>query len=110
MKAARPDWVVAVSGSETASGELAPDTQAAAHAAFHEHGCVLLRGAFPPATIEAMHREYLSQFGTMDLATMRDEAAKPPPSRFLRVQAVRKRFSSPKELHGTSGDPLRHDL
>jgi hypothetical protein len=84
-KALRPDWVVAVSGSEVASGELAADTQAAAHAAFHEHGCVLLRGAFAPATIAAMHREYVSQFGAMDLAAMRTATAQPPPNRFLRV-------------------------
>jgi hypothetical protein len=83
--AVRLDWVVAVSGSEAASGQIAPDTQAAAQAAFHEHGCVLLRGALPPATVEAMHREYVSQFGMMDLAAMRDEAAKRPPNRFLRV-------------------------
>jgi len=84
-RAVTPDWAVAVSGSEAASGEIAPDTQAAAHAAFHEHGCVLLRGALPPATIEAMHREYVSQIGTMDLAAMLDAAAKPAPNRFLRV-------------------------
>jgi hypothetical protein len=84
-EAAAPDWVIAVSASETASGELAADTQAAALAAFHEHGCVLLRGAFPPATIAAMHREYVSQFGAMDLAAMRAAAVQPPPNRFLRV-------------------------
>ena len=84
-KAARPDWVVSVSGSETASGKIATATQATAHAAFLEHGCILLRGAFPLATIEAMHREYVSQLGALDLAAMRAEAAKPPPNRFLRV-------------------------
>jgi Phytanoyl-CoA dioxygenase (PhyH) len=84
-RAVKPDWVVAVSGSEAASGEIAPETQAAAQAAFHEHGSVLLRGALPPATIEAMHREYVSQIGTMDLAAMLDAAAKPEPNRFLRV-------------------------
>src|SRR5258708_2373177 len=84
-RAVKPGWVVAVSVSEAARRENAPDTQAAAQAAFHEHGCVLLRGALPPATIEAMHREYVAQFGTMDLAAMRGEAAKPAPNRFLRV-------------------------
>ena len=79
------DWVVTVSPNETASGELAPETEKVAHAAFDKHGCVLLRGAFPLATIEAMHREYVAQFGTMDLAAMRGEAAKPAPNRFLRV-------------------------
>jgi hypothetical protein len=46
------DWVVEISAGETASGALAPETEAAAHAAFREHGCVLLRGMFPPATVE----------------------------------------------------------
>jgi hypothetical protein len=32
------DWVVTVSPNETASGELAPETEKAAHAAFEEHG------------------------------------------------------------------------
>jgi hypothetical protein len=84
-KDVRPDWVVAVSQRESASGELAPDTQAAAHAALHEHGCVLLRGAIPSVTVEAMHREYVAQLGAMDLAAMRAAAAKPAPNRFLRV-------------------------
>jgi hypothetical protein len=83
------DWVVAVSAGETAGGELAPETEAAAHAALHEHGCVLLRGMFPPATIEAMHREYVAQFGTLDSAAMGIEAAKPAPNRFLSVGGAR---------------------
>ena len=48
------DWIVAVSASETASEGLTPETDAAARAALHEHGCVLLRGAFAPATVDAM--------------------------------------------------------
>jgi phytanoyl-CoA dioxygenase PhyH len=83
------DWIVAVSPGEAAGRELAPATEAAALAALHEHGCVLLRGAFPPATIEAMHREYVAQFGTLDLAAMRDQAAKPPPNRLLEVGGAR---------------------
>jgi hypothetical protein len=83
------DWVVAVSPNEAAGGELASETDKAAHAAFEEHGCVLLRGAFPLATIEAMHSEYVSQFGALDLAAMRAEAAKPPPNRFLEVGGAR---------------------
>jgi hypothetical protein len=83
------DWVVAVSASEIADGGLSPETEAAAYAAFHEHGCILLRGAFPPATIEAMHREYVSQFGMLDLAEMRDLAERPPPNRFIGVGRAR---------------------
>src|ERR1700730_11804623 len=83
------DWVVAVSAGEAAGGELPPETDGAAHAAFHEHGCVLLRGAFPSATIEAMHREFVSQFGTLDWTAMQAEAAKPRPNRFLQVGGAR---------------------
>jgi hypothetical protein len=83
------DWVVGVSPGEAEIGELTPETERAAHAAFHEHGCVLLRGVFPLSTIEAMHREYVSQFGALDLAAMQAEAAKPPPNRFLVVGSAR---------------------
>jgi len=79
------DWIVAVSASESASGELSPETESAALAAFQEHGCVLLRGALPVSTIEAMHQEYVAQFGTMGIAEMRAAAAKPPPNRLLEV-------------------------
>jgi Phytanoyl-CoA dioxygenase (PhyH) len=83
------DWVVAVSASETAGGALTPETEAAARAALQEHGCVLLRGAFPSATIEAMHGEYVAQLGTLDLAAMETESKKPPPNRLIGVGRAR---------------------
>jgi ectoine hydroxylase-related dioxygenase (phytanoyl-CoA dioxygenase family) len=83
------DWIVTASASETAGGELSPETESAAHAAFREHGCVLLRGAFPLAAIEAMHRDYVALYGTLDFAAMEVEAAKPPPNRFLMVGDAR---------------------
>ncbi len=83
------DWFVAVSASETAGGALAPETEAAARAALHEHGCILLRGAFPPATIDAMYREYVAQLGTLDLAAMETESMKPPPNRLAGVGGAR---------------------
>jgi hypothetical protein len=83
------DWVVVVSPSETADGKLAPATETAARAALEEHGCILLRGAFPPATIEAMHGEYVAQFGMLDLATMQTESGKPPPNRIMGVGPAR---------------------
>jgi hypothetical protein len=97
------DWIVAVSAGETARGELAAETEAAAHAAFREHGCVLLRGMFPPATIEAMHREYLAQFGTLDMMAMGNEADKPPPNRFLGVGGARCDITL--RMSGAFGDP-----
>ncbi len=83
------DWIVHVSAGETTAGELAPETAAAAHAAFGEHGCVLLRGMFPPAAIEAMHREYLAQYGALDMAAMGIEAERPAPNRFFGVGGAR---------------------
>jgi Phytanoyl-CoA dioxygenase (PhyH)/SEC-C motif len=82
------DWIVQVA-AESAGGKFAPETEAAAQAAFREHGCVLLRGMFPPAAIEAMHREYLAQFGTLDMAAMGIEAERPAPNRFFGVGGAR---------------------
>jgi Phytanoyl-CoA dioxygenase (PhyH)/SEC-C motif len=97
------DWVVTVSPGETAGGELAPANEKAAYAALEQNGCVLLRGAFPLSTIEAMHREYSSQFGALDLAAMQAEAAKPPPNRFLKVGEAR--FDITVEMTGVFGMP-----
>jgi Phytanoyl-CoA dioxygenase (PhyH)/SEC-C motif len=83
------DWTVAVSASELACGACVPDTEGAAHIAFHEHGCVLLRGAFPLATVEAMHGEYIAQCGWLDSAAMLHLAEKPAPNRFHRVGNAR---------------------
>jgi Phytanoyl-CoA dioxygenase (PhyH)/SEC-C motif len=97
------DWIVSVSASEAASGELTPDTEGAAHAAFHEHGCVLLRGAFAPAAIDAMHGEYVAQFGMLDSAAMRERAEKPPPNRFHRVGDAR--YEITLRMTGAFGGP-----
>ncbi len=97
------DWIVTAAASETAGGELSPEAGSAAHAAFHEHGCVLLRGAFPSAAIEAMHRDYVAQFGTLDYAAMEAEAAKPPPNRFLRVGGAR--YDITLRMTGAFGNP-----
>jgi hypothetical protein len=83
------DWVVAVSAGEIASGALSPEAERDAHAAFREHGCVLLRGAFPRPAIEAMFNEYVARYGALNAQGMQDEAAKPPPNRFLNVGDAR---------------------
>ena len=83
------DWVVAVSAGEIAGGALSPETERGAHAAFREHGCVLLRGAYPCPAIEAMFNEYVARYGTLNAQGMQDAAAKPPPNRFLRVGDAR---------------------
>ena len=83
------DWIVAPSAAESAGGDLAPETEAAARAALAEHGCVLLRGALPVAAVAAMHREFVARFGSLNYVAMETEAAKPPPNRFLRVGGAR---------------------
>jgi hypothetical protein len=83
------DWVVAVSPSEAAAGAMAPETEGAAHAAMQEHGCLLLRGAFPPATIDAMYHEFVSQLGALNAAEMQRVAERPPPNRFAGVGGAR---------------------
>jgi hypothetical protein len=97
------DWIVQVAAGETAGAQLAPETEAAAHAAFREHGCVLLRGMLPPATIEAMHREYLARYGTLDMVAMGVEADRPPPNRFLGVGGARCDITL--RMSGAFGDP-----
>ncbi|HEY6259501.1 MAG TPA: phytanoyl-CoA dioxygenase family protein [Xanthobacteraceae bacterium] len=97
------DWVVAVSPGDCAGGELSPETESAALAAFHEHGCVLLRGALPLPLIEAMHHDYLAQFGAMGGAEMRAEAAKPPPNRLLGVGNAR--YDITLRMTGAFGSP-----
>lgn len=83
------NWIVAVSPDESASETPLPATATAAHAAFGEHGCVLLRGAFQPATIDAMHGEFVAQFGTMSQAQMRECARRPGPNRVCQVGEAR---------------------
>jgi hypothetical protein len=82
-------WIVDVSPGETSRAEFSRETEAAAYAAVHQHGCVLMRGAFSPAAIEAMHREYVAQFGEFDVDAMAAAASKPPPNRFLEVGNAR---------------------
>lgn len=86
---AGPEWVVTVSRSEIARGELTPQNDGKARIAMHAHGCVLLRGAFPLATVEAMHREYIAHFGSLNSTEMRSRVDKPPPNRFMEVGEAR---------------------
>jgi hypothetical protein len=83
------DWIIPVSWSETASDALNPATANAAYAALRERGCAILRGVFSSGEAEALHREYQSQYGAMDMAQMQEQAAKPPPSQFIEVGEAR---------------------
>src|SRR5215469_17410350 len=82
-------WIVSPTASGFVSVGLAGTTESAALAAFHEHGCVLLRGAYPLATVEAMHGEYVTQCGWLDSAAMQEQAREAAPNRFHRVGNAR---------------------
>jgi hypothetical protein len=97
------DWIVGVSAAEVSNGELRPETERDARAAFQEHGCVLLRGLFPPALIDALYGDYVSRYGALNARAMQDEAAKPPPNRFLRVGEAR--YEITLRLSGAFGAP-----
>jgi hypothetical protein len=82
-------WIVDVSPGEASRPEFSRETEAAACAAVQQHGCVVMRGAFSPAAVEGMHREYVAQVGGFDAAAMSAAATKPPPNRFLEVGNAR---------------------
>jgi hypothetical protein len=65
------DWIVAAS---------AVDVQRQAHLALRKHGCLLLRGVFPPSVIDAMHREYASRYGALDARAMLAQSERPEPN------------------------------
>jgi len=75
-----PGMLVEVSGEERARGQLPPEALRSAHAAFHAHGCLLLRGLFAPAAMDAMHQDYVSRYGGFDKHAMASLAARPVPN------------------------------
>jgi hypothetical protein len=74
------EWILAASADESARGQLPPEAQRAAHAAFDLHGCILLRGVFPPPVIDAMHQEYVARYGALDAHQMLEQSMRPPPN------------------------------
>jgi hypothetical protein len=74
------EWVVAPSADERARGQLLPEALAGAHAAFSEHGCLLLRDVFPLPFIDAMHQEYIARYGGLDERGMNEQATRPAPN------------------------------
>ena len=79
------DWIVPVSATESSAGTLLPATANAVYTAMRNGGCVLLRGVFPVAGIDALYREFLSRYGSMDSRQMAEQSAKPLPNPFLEV-------------------------
>jgi hypothetical protein len=74
------DMVVTLSAEDRARGQWHPDVLRRAHVAFHAHGCLLLRGLFPPAAMDAMHLDYVSRYGALDKSQMLELGLRPVPN------------------------------
>src|SRR5260370_26111502 len=72
------ELIVAVSAHERGSGQLSPENERAACAAFRKHGCAILRGAFPPSVIGAMYHDYVSRYGALNAREMLERSKKSP--------------------------------
>jgi len=74
------EWMIAPSPDERARGQLLPETLSRAHAAFRQHGCLMLTGLFPIPLIDAMHGEYVTRYGALDARGMREQSKRQPPN------------------------------
>ena len=97
------DWIIPVSQAESTAGALLPATASAAYNAMRTSGCVLLRGVFSTGAIDALYREYQSQYGAMDARKMAEQSAKPLPNPFLEVGGGR--YEITPRMSGAFGAP-----
>jgi hypothetical protein len=74
------EWMIAPSPDERARGQLLPETLSRAHAAFRQHGCLMLPGLFPSPLIDAMYRDYVARYGALDAHGMREQSLRPSPN------------------------------
>jgi hypothetical protein len=97
------DWIIPVSLAESTAGALLCATASAAYDAMRKSGCVLLRGVFSTGAIDALYREYQSQYGAMDSRQMAEQSAKPLPNPFLEVGGGR--YEITPRMSGPFGAP-----
>lgn len=97
------EWVVEVPESERNSGKPTLSTAEAGYKALLEQGCVLLRGVFETATIDAMHGEYLEQYGKLGARQMAARAAEPGSNPIYEVGGGR--YEITPRMNGAFGDP-----
>jgi hypothetical protein len=97
------DWIIPVSQAESTAGSLLRATASAAYDAMRKSGCVLLRGVFSTAAIDALYREYQSQYGAMDSRQMAEQSANPLPNPFLEVGGGR--YEITPRMSGPFGAP-----
>jgi hypothetical protein len=74
------DWIITPSAEERARGQLSPESQRDAHAAFHRHGCLLVRDALPVPVIDDMRDEFEARYGKLGLAGMMAQSRRRPPN------------------------------
>jgi hypothetical protein len=97
------DLTIAVAPHERARGQLSPETERAACAAFRTHGCAILRGVFPLPLIEAMYHDYRARYGALDTPEAFKQAMKTAPSTFATRGDAR--FQVTPRLNGALGAP-----
>ncbi len=95
--------VVAVSDTERAAGRLSAATEQTAREVLGECGCVLLRGVFTPAAVDALRSEFDAQWGRLDATMMAAQANMPPPNPVLCVG--KDRYEILVKMKGALGDP-----
>ncbi|MGH6871443.1 MAG: phytanoyl-CoA dioxygenase family protein [Rhizomicrobium sp.] len=79
------DWVFSITDSERVTGAFGAERQAQIADALRRNGCLVLRGAVPLSTIDAMRAEFDSQCGVLGLSGLAARAAQPPPRPVLNV-------------------------
>lgn len=97
------DLIVPISAAERAAGELSETTAAAAYEAMNALGCVILRGVYDTAQIDALKAEFDAQWGGLDEPAMQARSEAPPPNPLLKVGG--KRYEILLNLKGAFAEP-----
>jgi len=79
------DWIIDIAEDERAAGALTPDNLRAANDALEYFGCIILRGVYTTATIDALHESFVADWGHLQVAHLEREAQKTPPRPVLKV-------------------------
>jgi NAD(P)-dependent dehydrogenase (short-subunit alcohol dehydrogenase family) len=95
--------VVHISAQERARGGLNPAAAQAAAQALATQGYVVLRGVFAPEAVDALYREWVARYGTIDLAAMDAESRREPPNPITRRGPAR--FETVVSMTGAFGRP-----
>lgn len=97
------DWNIAISDEERSERRLSDATLLAAHQAFRQHGCIIVRGAFDCDHIDMLHQDYVTRLGARSPDDLARAAQQPAPNTVLKVGAARYEVTMP--LSGAFGSP-----